>query len=164
MDDSSSALRGGHFFHEPFGSLDPVTRDTLQHEMARIHKTSRKTIVLVTHDIDEALRLATRIVLLDRGRVVQVGTAREILAQPATPFVSDFVGGSDIGIKLLGLDTVAALVRRGETAEGEPIPISASLREALSTSIARRVDRLPVEEDGRVVGVISVADISKPRP
>jgi osmoprotectant transport system ATP-binding protein len=149
---------------EPFGSLDPVTRDALQLEIARIHKASGKTILLVTHDIDEALRLATRIVLLDHGRIVQVGTAREILSHPATDFVSDFVGRSDIGIKLLGLDTVAAFVRHGETAAGEPIAISASLREALSMSIARRVDRLPVADDhGRLVGAVALADITKPR-
>ena len=59
---------------EPFGALDPVTRDALQQEIARIHDASGKTIVLVTHDIDEALRLADRIVVLDRGRVVQLGT------------------------------------------------------------------------------------------
>ena len=61
---------------EPFGALDPITRAALQQEMARIHRASGKTIVLVTHDIDEALRLATRIVLLDRGRIVQDGHAR----------------------------------------------------------------------------------------
>ena len=150
---------------EPFGSLDPVTRDALQHEIARIHKASGKTILFVTHDIDEALRLATRIVLLDRGRVVQVGTAREILTHPATDFVTDFVGRSDIGIKLLGLDTVAAFVRHGETAAGEPIPVSASLREALSMLVARRVERLPVADaEGQVVGVIALADLAKPRP
>jgi len=150
---------------EPFGSLDPVTRETLQQEIVRIHKASGKTILFVTHDIDEALRLATRIVLLDRGRVVQVGTAREILEQPATDFVSDFVGRGDIGIKLLGLDTVAAFVRRGESAAGDPIAISASLREALSMLVARRVDRLPVaDDDGRLVGVIALADLAKPRP
>jgi len=150
---------------EPFGSLDPVTRETLQQEIVRIHKASGKTILFVTHDIDEALRLATRIVLLDRGRVVQVGTAREILEQPATDFVSDFVGRGDIGIKLLGLDTVAAFVRRGESAAGAPIAISASLREALSMLVARRVDRLPVaDDDGRLIGVIALADLAKPRP
>jgi osmoprotectant transport system ATP-binding protein len=150
---------------EPFGSLDPVTREALQQEIVRIHKASGKTILFVTHDIDEALRLATRIVLLDRGRVVQVGTAREILQEPATDFVSDFVGRGDIGIKLLGLDTVAAFVRRGESATGDPIAISASLREALSMLVARRVDRLPVaDDDGRPVGVIALADLAKPRP
>ncbi len=150
---------------EPFGSLDPVTREALQHEIARIHRASGKTILFVTHDIDEALRLATRIVLLDHGRIVQVGTAREILEQPATDFVSDFVGRGDIGIKLLGLDTVAAFVRRGESAAGDPISISASLREAMSMLVARRVDRLPVADaEGRPVGVIALADLTKPRP
>ena len=150
---------------EPFGSLDPVTRDSLQQEIARIHAASGKTILFVTHDIDEALRLATRIVLLDRGRVVQVGTPREILTHPATGFVSDFVGGSDIGIKLLSLDTVAAYVRPDETAAGESIAISATLREALSTMVARRVNRLPVADDqGRIVGMIALSDITKPRP
>jgi osmoprotectant transport system ATP-binding protein len=148
---------------EPFGSLDPVTRDTLQQEIARIHKASGKTILFVTHDIDEALRLATRIVLLDRGRIVQAGTAREILSHPANDFVADFIGRSDIGIKLLGLDTVAAFVRHGETAAGEPVAISATLREAVSTLIARRVDRLPVVDgEGRPVGAIALADLAKP--
>ena len=150
---------------EPFGSLDPVTRDALQQEIARIHKASGKTILFVTHDIDEALRLATRIVLLDRGRVVQVGTAREILIQPASDFVTDFVGRSDVGIKLLGLDTVAAYVREGESASGEPIARAASLREALSTMIARKVERLPVVDgQGRRIGAISLADLVLPRP
>ena len=150
---------------EPFGSLDPVTRDALQQEIARIHKVSGKTILLVTHDIDEALRLATRIVLLDHGRVVQVGTAREILAHPANDFVTDFVGRSDVGIKLLGLETVAAFIRHGEAAAGEPIASSASLREALSMLIARRVERLAVADgEGRLVGVIALADLVKPQP
>ncbi len=149
---------------EPFGSLDPVTRAVLQQEISRIHATSGKTILFVTHDIDEALRLATRIVLLDRGRIVQVGTAREILERPATDYVSEFVGRTDVGIKLLGLDTVAACLRHGETAAGEAIAVSASLREALSTMVARRVDRLPVlDSEGRPVGVIALADLAKPR-
>ena len=150
---------------EPFGSLDPVTRDALQQEIARIHQASGKTVLFVTHDIDEALRLATRIVLLDHGRIVQVGTPREILEQPATDFVSDFVGRSDIGIKLLGLDSVAGFVRPGEAAGGEPILISASLREALSMAVARRVDRLPVaDRQGRIVGAIVAADITQRQP
>jgi len=150
---------------EPFGSLDPVTRESLQQEIARIHAVSGKTILFVTHDIDEALHLATRIVLLDRGRVVQSGTPREILEHPAADFVSDFVGRGDVGIKLLGLDTVAAFVRRGETAAGEPVALSATLREALSMLVARRVDRLPVADDeGRTVGAIALSDVTKARP
>ncbi|HEX9489546.1 MAG TPA: ABC transporter ATP-binding protein, partial [Stellaceae bacterium] len=68
---------------EPFGALDPITRDALQSEIARIHRQSRKTIVFVTHDMEEALKLASRIAVMDRGRVIQAGTPREILAAPA---------------------------------------------------------------------------------
>ena len=145
---------------EPFGALDPVTRSTLQKEMLRIHKTSGKTIVLVTHDIDEALSLATRIVLLQDGQIVQVGSPTELLTHPANDFVTDFVGRSDIGIKLLGLATVAAHTRRGETAAGDALPAHTSLREALSTFVARACDRLPVvDEHGQALGVLHFADL-----
>jgi osmoprotectant transport system ATP-binding protein len=145
---------------EPFGALDPVTRTALQDEIARIHRLSGKTIVLVTHDIDEALNLAETIVLMDKGRIVQQGSPAAILAAPANDFVRDFVGRSDIGIKLLGLDRVAGRARPGETAAGEPIAASTSLREALSTFVARRVDRLPVvDEHGRPVGTLHFADL-----
>lgn len=69
---------------EPFGALDPVTRGALQGEIARIHHISRRTIVLVTHDIDEALLLADRILLLDGGRLVQQGTPQQLLLRPAS--------------------------------------------------------------------------------
>nr|WP_315426470.1 ABC transporter ATP-binding protein [uncultured Albidiferax sp.] len=145
---------------EPFGALDPVTRSTLQKEMLRIHKTSGKTIVLVTHGIDEALSLATRIVLLQDGQIVQAGSPTELLTHPANDFVTDFVGRSDIGIKLLGLATVAAHTRRGETVAGDALPAHTSLREALSTFVARACDRLPVvDEHGQALGVLHFADL-----
>ena len=145
---------------EPFGALDPITRATLQTEMTRIHRLSGKTIVLVTHDIDEALLLATRIVMLDQGRIVQLGAPAEILSHPANDLVSDFIGRSDVGIKLLGLQTVADRLRRGETADGEPIASGMSLREALSEFVARRVDRLQVVDDhGQALGAIRFTDL-----
>ena len=145
---------------EPFGALDPVTRAALQQEIARIHDASGKTIVLVTHDIDEALRLADRIVVLDRGHVVQVGTPREILSSPANDYVADFIGRADVGIKLLGLYTVADSLRPGEVASGPPIASTASLREALSAFVAQRVDRMPViDEHDRPAGAIVLADL-----
>ena len=146
---------------EPFGALDPMTRRTLQDELKRIHHTSGKTIVLVTHDIDEALRLATRIVLLDRGGVVQAGTPLQLLAAPANHFVSDFVGRSDLGLKLLGLQTVADRLRLGEPAQGAAIAASLSLREALSIFVERHVDRLPVADaQGRLIGALHFADLA----
>jgi osmoprotectant transport system ATP-binding protein len=145
---------------EPFGALDPVTRQALQGELARIHRASGKTIVLVTHDIDEALRLATRIVLLDRGRIVKVGSPAQLLLQPASDAVSDFIGRSDLGLKLLGLLSVADRLHAGESAPGEPILASASLREALSAFVVRQTDRLPVvDAQGRTVGAIGLSDL-----
>ena len=145
---------------EPFGALDPVTRQALQGELARIHRASGKTIVLVTHDIDEALRLATRIVLLDRGRIVQAGPPAQLLLQPASDAVSDFIGRSDLGMKLLGLLSVADRLRAGESAPGEPILASASLREALSAFVVRQTDRLPVvDAQGSAVGAIGFSDL-----
>ena len=76
---------------EPFGALDPVTRGALQQEMTRIHRLQGRTIVLVTHDIDEALRLGTRIVVMDEGKIIQDGTPEEIRANPATDFVKKLI-------------------------------------------------------------------------
>ena len=154
---------------EPFGALDPVTRSALQLEVARIHKVWGKTIVLVTHDIDEALSLATRIVLLDKGAIVQSGTPLQMLATPANDFVLDFFGRSDVGIKLLGLQRVSehlrsATVDDGEPAEavsrGDPISDTLSLREALSIFMSRGVASLAVTDSaGRRVGHIDLQDL-----
>lgn len=144
---------------EPFGALDPVTRTALQTEIARIHHLSGRTIVLVTHDIDEALALADRIVLLDQGRIVQQGTPLELLTAPANDFVRDFFGRSDRGIKLLSLGTVAERVRPGHV-EGEPIAAAMNLREALSVFVARGSDCLPVVgEQGEALGVLHFNDL-----
>ncbi|WP_047608762.1 ABC transporter ATP-binding protein [Rahnella aquatilis] len=148
---------------EPFGALDPVTRATLQEEVARIHKITHRTIVLVTHDIDEALALGDRIVLLNDGQVVQQGTPLELLTQPATPFVRDFFGGSDMGIRLLSLCEVGSLTRRGESYSGSQPPLTdtMSLSQALSTFVAQQVQQLPVvDEQGQRLGVLHFADLT----
>jgi osmoprotectant transport system ATP-binding protein len=145
---------------EPFGALDPITRDALQGEMARIHRETGKTIVFVTHDMDEALRLATQIAILDHGRLVQLGSPREILTSPANDFVRDFIGRDDLGLKLLATETAADRVRPGEAAEGAPIPADASLRTALSILVARHADSAPVAAaDGRPLGALHLDDL-----
>src|SRR4029077_11492090 len=78
---------------EPFAALDPVTRGALQGEILRIQRATKKTIVFVTHDIEEALVLASDIAILEHGRLAQWGTPIEILEHPASPFVAEFVGG-----------------------------------------------------------------------
>ncbi|HEY1795556.1 MAG TPA: ABC transporter ATP-binding protein [Stellaceae bacterium] len=145
---------------EPFAAVDPITRDALQAELARIHKSTGKTIVFVTHDIDEALRLATDIAILNRGRVAQFATPQDLLENPASDFVRDFVGTQGIGLKLLSVRKVRERMRPGETAEGAPISADAPLRDALSLMTVRAAALLPVaDESGRVVGTIALSDL-----
>jgi len=145
---------------EPFGAVDPITRDALQSEIARIHAATKKTIVFVTHDIEEALRLATVIAILERGRLAQWGAPIEIVERPASQFVRDFVGGDGSGLKLLGLRKIADRMRPGETAPGAPLPPDASLREALAAMTERHTDRVPVADaSGQPIGVITLADL-----
>jgi osmoprotectant transport system ATP-binding protein len=145
---------------EPFGALDPITREALQVEIARIHAETGKTIVFVTHDMQEALKLASRIVILDHGRLVQVGTPIELLTAPANDFVREFVGQDDPGGRLLAIETVAQRVRAGEVAPGPPIAASATLRQALSAMIVRHEDRIGVADPaGRPIGTLYLADI-----
>ena len=149
---------------EPFGALDPVTRAALQGELKRVHQLSGKTIVLVTHDIDEALLLATRIVLLDQGRIVQVGTPLELLTNPANELVVDFVGRSDIGIKLLSLQSASSLARREPALAGWSLPAQASLREAVSFMTLHQVASVNlVDASGGPLGVLHAADVFAPR-
>ena len=146
---------------EPFGALDPVTRAALQLELKRVHQTSGKTIVLVTHDIDEALLLADRIVLLNHGQLVQVASPLELLSNPASDFVLDFVGRSDLGIKLLSLKAVAPLVRHAPAPPGAPtLAQTASLREAVAILAAQGASVLSVlNPQQQPVGSLHVSDI-----
>ncbi len=145
---------------EPFGALDPSTRAALQQEIKRVHQASGKTIVLVTHDIEEALLLATKIVVLDEGRVVQADTPLNILAQPANDFVVDFVGRSDIGIKLLSLQQAQHLARAEPALPGPSLPAHTSLREAVSMMAMQQMSCINVQDaSGTHAGVLHVSDI-----
>src|SRR5699024_1211077 len=77
---------------EPFGALDPITRDTLQDLVKELQQKLNKTFIFVTHDMDEAIKLADRIVVLSKGKIVQFDTPDEILKNPANDFVRDFIG------------------------------------------------------------------------
>ena len=106
---------------EPFGAIDPINRERLQNEFLRLQNEIRKTVVFVTHDIDEAIKMGDRIAILQRGgRLAQYAPPEELLAKPANEFVKDFVG-ADRGLKRLSLERVrdldlwrAPLVRDGE--------------------------------------------------
>ncbi|HGX9189893.1 TPA: glycine betaine ABC transporter ATP binding protein YehX [Escherichia coli] len=145
---------------EPFGALDPVTRGALQQEMTRIHRLLGRTIVLVTHDIDEALRLAEHLVLMDHGEVVQQGNPLTMLTRPANDFVRQFFGRSELGGRLLSLRSVADYVRREERAEGEALAEEMTLRDALSLFVARGCEVLPVvNTQGEPCGTLHFQDL-----
>ncbi|TBR68721.1 MULTISPECIES: glycine betaine ABC transporter ATP binding protein YehX [unclassified Escherichia] len=145
---------------EPFGALDPVTRGALQQEMTRIHRLLGRTIVLVTHDIDEALRLAEHLVLMDHGEVVQQGNPLAMLTRPANDFVRQFFGRSELGVRLLSLRSVADYVRREERAEGEALAEEMTLRDALSLFVARGCEVLPVvNTQGQPCGTLHFQDL-----
>ncbi len=145
---------------EPFGALDPVTRAALQQEIVRIHNLFGRTIVLVTHDIEEALRLADRIVLMDGGKIVQQGTPLELLTNPVNDFARDFFGRSELGLRLLSLRQVVNSLRVDERIAGEPIKADLSLREALSLFVDRQCQQLPVvDEKGEPCGVLHFSDL-----
>ena len=146
---------------EPFGALDPVTRAALQLALKRIHQATGKTIVLVTHDIDEALLLATRIVLLNQGHIAQTGSPLELLQQPASDFVADFLGRADVGLRLLSLRPVTPWVQPilGEAPTSQ-IAATATVREAISHMAALGVSALRVADArGTVLGQVRATDL-----
>ncbi|ELQ6063330.1 ABC transporter ATP-binding protein [Cronobacter sakazakii] len=128
---------------EPFGALDPVTRSALQQEMRRIHQLLGRTIVLVTHDIDEALGLAEHLVLMDNGEVVQQGAPLALLTAPRNDFVRDFFGRSELGVRLLSLKQVGDFIEPG-MADGAPVAETLTLREAMSVFVERQCEALSV--------------------
>ena len=150
---------------EPFGALDPVTRAALQLELKRVHQASGKTIVLVTHDIDEALLLATRIVLLREGKIAQVGTPQELLSAPADDFVADFLGRADRGLRLLSLRHITPLVVPSLhcACVENSIALTATVREAISSMAVHAVSVLRVVDGaGTTVGHVTAADLLAP--
>lgn len=145
---------------EPFGALDPVTRGALQQEITRIHRLLGRTIVLVTHDIDEALKLAEHLVLMDAGEVVQQGTPLSMLTAPANDFVQTFFGRSELGVRLLSLRTVGDFMRHDTQLCGEPLVDEMTLRDALSVFVARGCEVLPVvNSQGVACGTLHFHDL-----
>jgi osmoprotectant transport system ATP-binding protein len=132
---------------EPFGAVDPITRDRLQSDFLRLHAEVQKTVIFVTHDIDEAIKLGHRIAILKEGELVQYGTPDEILASPANEFIADFVG-ADRGLKRLLLRKLAEIeltpATNGEADDLPTVDEDTCLRDALSMMVTRRVSALTV--------------------
>lgn len=145
---------------EPFGALDPITRDALQEEFKNLQRTLDKTIVFVTHDMDEAIKLADRIVILKAGEIVQVGTPDEILRNPANEFVEEFIGKDRLLQTRPNVELVEQIMSRN------PISITEekSLTDAITIMREKRVDSLLVVDVQNVLkGFVDVETISEYR-
>jgi osmoprotectant transport system ATP-binding protein len=150
---------------EPFGAIDPIARERLQNDFLRLHRQVRKTVIFVTHDIDEAIKMGDRIAIMRDGHLVQLDTADDLLAHPANDFVASFVG-ADRGLKRLRVRTLADLPLDPPTTEGTPtgpsVPEDISLHYALSMMLAEGTTRLEVvDRDGRAVASVRMEEITK---
>lgn len=143
---------------EPFGALDPIIRTRAQDDLKRIQQALGSTIMLVTHDMEEAIRLGDRVAVMDAGRLVQHGPPAEIIARPATDFVADMVGDVERPLRLLSLIAVAEVLEDG-AADGPALPHDASLRDALSACLWTGRDAVPVVRNGVRLGRVTFAAI-----
>jgi osmoprotectant transport system ATP-binding protein len=142
---------------EPFGALDPLVRAKAQDDLKAIQRQLSTTIILVTHDMEEAIRLGDRIAVMDAGKLIQYAPPAEILVHPATPFIGALIGIGDRPFRLLSLETAAQEVEPGE-AEGAAVAADTDLREVLAELLWSRRAAAPVAgRDGRVIGRVTLA-------
>ncbi|WP_027162419.1 ABC transporter ATP-binding protein [Mesorhizobium sp. WSM1293] len=146
---------------EPFGALDPIIRNKAQEDLLAIQKRFGTTIILVTHDMEEAVHMGDKIAVMDAGKLVQYAKPAEILAKPASAFVETLVGASERPFRLLSLGRVRDAVEKG-SAEGEAIPGDASQRDALAELLWTGRPALPVKgADGKPLGRVTVDGLVK---
>jgi osmoprotectant transport system ATP-binding protein len=145
---------------EPFGAIDPITRERLQDEFLRIQQRIKKTIVFVTHDVDEALKMGDLVGLMRDGQFLQFGPPTDILAHPADAFVEEFLG-SDSTLKRLGLLKVGDVAQMSpDIPFGPTLAPDTSLRDALSLMLEKGLDRLAVvPATDEPAGVVTLAAI-----
>jgi osmoprotectant transport system ATP-binding protein len=146
---------------EPFGAIDPIARERLQNELLRLQQVVRKTIVFVTHDIDEAIRLGDRVALFSKGgHLQQYATPAEMLAHPANDFVADFLGEGRM-VRRLSLITVRDIPLaqlNGAPAPTEAVDAGATLRDALDAVLRAEDGRVRVTDAGATLGIVD-ADV-----
>jgi osmoprotectant transport system ATP-binding protein len=150
---------------EPFGAIDPIARERLQNDFLRLHRQIPKTVIFVTHDIDEAIKMGDRIAIMRDGRLVQLAGADELLASPADDFVASFVG-ADRGLKRLRVRTVSDLPLEAPSGEGPAsgptVTLDTSLHYALSMMLADGTTRIDVlDGDRRPIGSVGLDAITK---
>jgi len=146
-------------FDEPFSALDPLIRRDMQNEVIRLHRELGKTMVFITHDLAEALKLGDRIMILRDGEIVQIGTPDEVVAQPADDYVKDFV--SEVPKShVLTLKWVMREPRPGESLEGPVLPVTTIVRQAARAAIASE-HPIRVMDGDTLLGVVDEDDIMR---
>jgi osmoprotectant transport system ATP-binding protein len=147
---------------EPFGAIDPINRSKLQDEFLALQAKVRKTVVFVTHDIDEAIKMGDRIAILREGGVLaQYDTPKEILAHPADDFVAQFVG-ADRGIKRLSLTTLSELelLSPDGRSTARQLPETATVKDALAVLLTSHGEPLAVlDGEDRVAGLLTLSHL-----
>jgi osmoprotectant transport system ATP-binding protein len=148
---------------EPFGALDPITRHRLQTELRRLHRDVGKTIIFVTHDIDEAIQMGDRLAILREGGVLaQYDSPDAILAHPADDFVAKFIG-EDRALRRLALKTVAELeLDVSDTSVSDTFWVApdTTVRNAVSLMLEMKKDALAVKDGDRLLGTFHLRDVS----
>ncbi|MEK4661205.1 ABC transporter ATP-binding protein [Priestia sp. FSL H7-0729] len=149
---------------EPFSALDPMSREKLQDDILDIQRQMKKTIVFVTHDIQEAMKLGDRICIMKDGQVLQVGTPEELIRQPANDYVREFVGGPNTDTSShsdFDLESIMSPLSPGHVPKSAKtaVPISTTLPELVE--IMSSHDHLLVERNRQIIGEINRADLMK---
>lgn len=141
---------------EPFGALDPITRNSLQQLIKALQKEMGKTVIFVTHDMDEALQLSDKIVIMDKGHVIQIGSPENILKNPATDYVRELLGEEKLNEAKTSYNTVETIMLKN--------PVHANLHtttlDAIRLMRIRRVDTLFITDDnGVLLGHVGIFDL-----
>lgn len=144
---------------EPFGALDPITREALQDELKRLQAKLKKTIIFVTHDMDEALKLADRIAVMKDGQAHQVATPEELLRSPKDEFVAQFIGRDRLTDRPESLTVAEVMIKRVISVDPDH-----GLAEAITTMKQRRVNSLIVTDDrDRLLGIVTAKELDRTR-
>jgi glycine betaine/proline transport system ATP-binding protein len=144
-------------FDEPFSALDPLIRRDMQAEVVRLHREVGKTMVFITHDLSEALKLGERIAIMRAGEIVQIGTPEELVAAPADEYVADFVRDVPRG-GVLSLRWICRPPDLGEPLDGPLLSVDTLIRDAVPAAMAS-ARPIRVVSGGEVVGVVDRVDI-----
>jgi osmoprotectant transport system ATP-binding protein len=148
---------------EPFGAVDRITRERLQHEFINIQRSMRKTVVFVTHDIDEAVMVGDRICLMQmQAKIAQYDTPERILTQPASDYVAEFLGRERLvrRMSVVTIDPSALEHPAGGAARGEPrVQLTCSLTEAFAAALTSPTERVAVFDGENYVGTFTATSL-----